>query len=68
IRTELRNRLRGSHLSGKYTLQNVLNEIAIIKGKSSKKGKNKYMSATKKQNDYLQALGIPIIKDPYEHV
>ncbi|MDR2266639.1 MAG: hypothetical protein LBE09_03490 [Christensenellaceae bacterium] len=47
----------------KETLENVLNEIAMITGKSSKKGKNKHMIASETQNEYLQALGIPIIKD-----
>ncbi|MDR2266099.1 MAG: hypothetical protein LBE09_00740 [Christensenellaceae bacterium] len=67
LRTELRNRLVKANLSKKDTLTNVLNLIAMIKGKTSQKGKNKYMNASKKQNFYLKALEIPIIKDRYKN-
>ncbi|MDR2266640.1 MAG: transposase [Christensenellaceae bacterium] len=63
MRTELRDRFKKANLPRKETFEDALDEIAMIKGKCSKTGKNKYMSASKKQNDYLQALGIPIIKD-----
>jgi hypothetical protein len=67
LQAELRNRLVKANLTRKDTLTNVRNEIATIKSKSSKNGKNKYMNASKKQNHYLKALEIPIIKDRYEN-
>jgi hypothetical protein len=67
LRTGLRNRLVKANLSKKDTLTNALNLIAMIKGKTSPKGKNKYMNASKNQNLYLMALEIPIMKDRYEN-